>query len=33
MRAAFHLDKALARAPGLRFLFRKLVIVGVKRAQ
>lgn len=31
MRAAFQMDKAVSRAPGLRFLFRKLVIVGVKR--
>jgi hypothetical protein len=31
MRSAFNIDKALSRTPGLRFLFRKLVIVGVKR--
>ena len=32
MRAAFHIDKAVSRTPGVRFLFRKLVIIGVKRA-
>lgn len=30
MRAAYGADRALARVPGLRFWFRKLVIVGVK---
>jgi hypothetical protein len=30
MRAAYDADVALSRVPGLRFWFRKLVIIGVK---
>lgn len=33
MKTAFKVDKALSRAPGLRFLFRKLVVIGVKRSE
>lgn len=33
MRAAFSMDKALSGVPGVRFWFRKVVIIGAKRAE